>query len=71
VLVVVLFVLMVELVVVLGFVVLVAFAVVELAVVLVELPTRLKRLEIDCETMVPLGSEEYCQNITPVHHLLY
>ena len=67
----VLFVFVVELVV-LGFVVLVAFAVVELVVVLLVEPfTRLSRLETADETMAPLGSEEYCQNITPAHHLLY
>ena len=58
-------------------VVLVAFAVVELvvfeAVELVEFVVvfvRLIRPDIAVDTMVPLESEEYCQNITPVYHLL-
>jgi hypothetical protein len=35
-----------------------------------DVPTRLSKPEIDCETMVPLISDEYCQKNMPVDHLL-
>jgi hypothetical protein len=39
-------------------------------VVVFDVPTRLSKPEIDCERMVPLISDEYCQKNMPVHHLL-